>query len=308
MGSCPRYIDILELSEMDNLLKFHDHTLRLYSALCAHGNIPVSHALCSHIDQAQLLFALRCHRMPGNLRTGFYDLLMNAHLSVHSSARQATMYEYIVPMTDTIRTVTLFENYKKQRSLPGSNISTSLRPRMCFTSPCFVRAYKTNMCGSCQYSPEFPLDMLKAVTLAMLKEAVHSVGKNVRDPVGGSVELLLVPLLQLLHTLLLMGVYHHSDLRQVLSLILPAAYMRDIDGGESIDGDGENDYETEEKEKEGEAVAEQRTLLQMMLPEAVKLQVNKTMIIGMILILIKSLCIQCNSSIKPDRLQKITVF
>ncbi|KAB5561969.1 hypothetical protein PHYPO_G00012580 [Pangasianodon hypophthalmus] len=275
-----RCIDILELSELDNLLKFHDHTLRLYSALCAHGNVPVSHALCSHIDQSQLLFALCCSRMPGNLRAGFYDLLMTAHLSAHSSARQATTHEYIVPMTDAMRTITLFENKRKQHSLPGSNINTSLRPRMYFSSPCFVRASsssfdnssKTSEDGSCQQSPEFPLDVLTAVMTTMLEEAVHSVGKNIRDPVGGSIELLLVPLLQLLHTLLLMDVYHHSDLRDVLSFILPSAYMRENNAGELMDGDGENDYEIEGEEKEGRALAEQRTLLQMKLPEAVKLQ------------------------------------
>ncbi|XP_053538759.1 ryanodine receptor 2 isoform X6 [Ictalurus punctatus] len=275
-----RSIDILELSELDNLLKFHDHTLRLYSALCAHGNIPVSHALCSHIDQSQLLFALHCSRMPGNLRAGFYDLLMTAHLSVHSSARQATIHEYIVPMTDAMRTSTRSQNNRKQHRLPGSNTSTSLRPRMHFSSPCFVRASgnsfdnRTNRSeeGSCQYSPEFPMDMLKAVMTAMLEEAVHSVGKSIRDPVGGSIELMLVPLLQLLHTLLLMGVYHHSDLRRVLSFILPSVYMRENNAGELIDGDGENYYEILGKEKEGRALPEQKTLLQMKLPEAVKLQ------------------------------------
>lgn len=238
--------------------------------------------------------------MPGNLRAGFYDLLMTAHLSAHSTARQATTYEYIVPMTDAMRTVTLFENSKKQHSLPGSNVSTSLRPRMHFSSPCFVRASsdsfesKINMSegGSCQYSPEFPMDALKAVTTAMLEEAVHSVGKNVRDPVGGSVELLLVPLLQLLHTLLLMGVYHHSDLLRVLSLILPSAYMREMYRGELMDGDAENDSETEGEEKaaEGRVVAEQKTLLQMNLPEAVKLQVRKTIVIDIIIILLSFKC------------------
>lgn len=130
---------------------------------------------------------------------------------------------------------------------------------------------------SCQYSPEFPLDMLKAAMTVMLEEAVHSVAKNIRDPVGGSVELLLVPLLQLLHTLLLMGVYHHSDLKHVLSLILPPAYMMENAAGDLMDGDEENEIDGEEKD--GKAIAEQRTLLQMKLPEAVKLQVCKSIII-----------------------------
>lgn len=105
---------------------------------------------------------------------------------------------------------------------------------------------------------------------------MHSVRQNIRDPVGGSVELLLVPLLRLLHTLLLMDVYHHSDLRRVLSLILPSSYMRENDAGELADGDGENDYDIEGEEKEGRALAERKSLLQMKLPEAVKLQVCKT--------------------------------
>lgn len=45
---------------------FHYHTLRLYSAICALGNNRVAHALCSHIDEAQLLQAIENKYMPGN--------------------------------------------------------------------------------------------------------------------------------------------------------------------------------------------------------------------------------------------------
>lgn len=62
----PRFVDILELSEQNDLLKFHYHTLRLYSAICALGNNRVAHALCSHIDEAQLLQAIENKYMPGN--------------------------------------------------------------------------------------------------------------------------------------------------------------------------------------------------------------------------------------------------
>uniref|UniRef100_A0AAR2IQQ6 Ryanodine receptor 2b (cardiac) n=1 Tax=Pygocentrus nattereri TaxID=42514 RepID=A0AAR2IQQ6_PYGNA len=266
-----RCMDILELSEQEHLLEFHEHTLRLYSALCAHGNTPVSHALCSHVDQSQLLFALRCPRMPGPLRAGFYALLTNVHLSAHTSARKSTAYEYIVPMTDVTRTITLFESNEKRHSLPGSDISTSLRPRACFALPCFINVNNTIQGGFCQDSPEFPLDVLKAVTTVMLEEAVYTVGQCVRDPVGGSVELLLVPLLQLLYTLLLMGVFQGSDLRRVLFLILPSAYMRENFIGRLGAGDGEVNGKTED---EGH---ERRTSvplleLQMKLPEAVKLE------------------------------------
>ena len=59
-------MDILELSEQRDLLKFHYHTLRLYSAICALGNNRVAHALCSHVDEAQLLQAIENKYMPGN--------------------------------------------------------------------------------------------------------------------------------------------------------------------------------------------------------------------------------------------------
>lgn len=280
-----RCVDILELSELRDLLKFHDHTLRLYSALSAHGNTHVSHALCSHVDQSQLLFTLQCSRMPGHLRTSYYNLLINTHLDAHASARQAMSHEYIVPVTDTTQSITLYKNNKKVQRFPGSDLGTSLWPRMRFTSPCFIRVYKINvmdgdeggalLSDKHQDSPEFPLDVLKDVVIAMLKEAVTAIGQGVRDPAGGSIELLLVPLLGLLHTLLLMGVYQGADLQAVFSLILPASYMRGTCKIEGMDELEENDGEREEKEgRDWEDNVPQQSLLQMKLPEAVKLQVG----------------------------------
>lgn len=65
-----RSVDVLELSEQKDLLRFHYHTLRLYSAICALGNNRVAHALCSHVDEAQLLQAIQNKYMPGNTGTG----------------------------------------------------------------------------------------------------------------------------------------------------------------------------------------------------------------------------------------------
>lgn len=61
-----RSMDIQELSEHGELLRFHYHTLRLYSAVCALGNNRVAHALCSHVDEAQLLQAIENKYMPGS--------------------------------------------------------------------------------------------------------------------------------------------------------------------------------------------------------------------------------------------------
>ncbi|XP_052009298.1 ryanodine receptor 2 [Xyrauchen texanus] len=276
-----RCVDILELSELNNLLKFHDQTLRLYSALSAHGNIHVSHALCSHVDQLQLLFALQCSRMPGLLRTGYYNLLINTHLSAHASARQAMNHEYIVPMTDATQSITLYTNQKKAQRFPGSDLSTSLWPRMHFTSPCFIRGDRIGLNDSdggrailnnlCQDSPEFPLGILKAVVIAMLKDAVTVVGQCVRDPAGGSIELLLVPLLGLLHTLLLMGVYQGTDLEAVFSLILPDSFMNGTCRAEELD-ELEESVGEEREGRDWEDNVPQQRLLQMNLPEAVKLK------------------------------------
>jgi len=126
-----------------------------------------------------------------------------------------------------------------------------------------------------QDSPEFPLDVLKAVVIAMLKEAVTAVGQGVRDPAGGSIEFLLVPLLGLLHTLLMVGVYQGTDLEAVFSLILPVGYMRGTCRTEKMDELEESDGEGQEIEgRDWENDVSQQSLLQMKLPEAVKLQVG----------------------------------
>lgn len=72
----PRCLDILELSELEDLRKFHYHTLKLYCALCALGNTRVAHALCSHLDQSQLLYTIDNQYLSGMLREGFYNVLI----------------------------------------------------------------------------------------------------------------------------------------------------------------------------------------------------------------------------------------
>ncbi|MGH0129295.1 UNVERIFIED_CONTAM: hypothetical protein FKN15_004774 [Acipenser sinensis] len=213
-----RSVDILELTEQEDLLKFHYHTLRLHSAVCALGNNRVAHALCSHLDEAQLLYAIENKYMPGLLRTGYYDLLIDIHLSTYATARLMMNNEYIVPMTEETKSITLFPDEKKKHGLPGIGLSTSLRPRMHFFSPSFVSVSGDYF----QYSPEFPLEILKTKTIEMLTEAVQEGSLHVRDPVGGSTEFLFVPLIKLFYTLLIMGVFHNGDLKNILQLIEPS--------------------------------------------------------------------------------------
>lgn len=80
-----RCVDILELSELDDLLTFHLHTLRLYCSLCSLGNTRVSQAICSYLDQSQFLHAIQNPHLPGLLRSVFYQLLIQVSVGLGSS-------------------------------------------------------------------------------------------------------------------------------------------------------------------------------------------------------------------------------
>ncbi|NXE34760.1 RYR2 protein, partial [Ptilorrhoa leucosticta] len=268
-----RTIDILELTEQEELLKFHYHTLRLYSAVCALGNNRVAHALCSHVDESQLLYAIENKYMPGLLRSGYYDLLIDIHLNTYATARLMMNNEFIVPMTDETKSITLFPDENKKHGLPGIGLSTSLRPRMQFSSPSFV-----SISSECfQFSPEFPLEILKAKTIEMLTEAVQEGSLHVRDPVGGSTEFLFVPLIKLFYTLLIMGIFHNEDLKHILQLIEPRVFKEAMSQEDEIDF-SEKEFSSDElKSEEGEEETRgeqmpKEGLLQMKLPEPVKLQ------------------------------------
>ncbi|XP_051926912.1 ryanodine receptor 2 isoform X3 [Hippocampus zosterae] len=271
-----RSLDVLELTERRDLLKFHYHTLRLYSAICALGNNRVAHSLCSHVDEAQLLHAIENKYMPGLLRAGYYDLLIDVHLSNYATARLMMNNEYIVPMTGETKSITLFPNKEKKHGVPGIGLSTSLRPRMQFSSPSFVwgsgtspRRNSNNGSGaidSCQYSPEFPLDILKTKTVEMLTEAVSEGNMHVRDPIGGSTEFLFVPLIKLFYTMLIMGVFQNGDLKNILRLIEPSVFSEKCEVQEEM-----HRKLGKETEDEGKSIPKEG-LLQMKLPEPVKLQ------------------------------------
>ncbi|KAM3863107.1 ryanodine receptor 2-like [Diretmus argenteus] len=291
-----RCIDILELSELDDLLAFHHHTLLLYCSLCALGNTRVCHALCSHLDQSQVLYAIQNPKLPGPLRSAFYQLLIQVHLSAHTTARLMMNQEYIVPMTDQTKAITLYPSpangairgdSQPPQDIPSISSSTSLKPRMHFSSPCFVRSDGMAEGGgergggglsvdtAYTDSPEMPLDVLKNLTVEMLTAAVWAVGQGVRDPEGGSIELLLVPLIRLFYTLLVMGVFGDEDLGKVLRLIEPGVFSRDVETHEEEEEEESSDDECKEEWEGGKDKkygTPKQVLIQMKLPEAVKLE------------------------------------
>ncbi|MGH0136181.1 UNVERIFIED_CONTAM: hypothetical protein FKN15_059740 [Acipenser sinensis] len=133
-----RCIDILELSERLDLLKFHSHTLKLYCGVCALGNNRVAHALCSHVDESQLLYTIENAYLPGPLRSGYYDLLISIHLESAKRSRLMMNNEFIVPMTEETRSITLYPDESKRHGLPGVGLSTCLRPKLHFSPTSFV--------------------------------------------------------------------------------------------------------------------------------------------------------------------------
>ncbi|KAI6060082.1 Ryanodine receptor 1 [Aix galericulata] len=130
----------MELSERLDLLRFQWHTLKLYCAVCALGNNRVAHALCSHVDQAQLLFAIESPELPGPLRAGYYDLLLAMHLDAAQRARASMSAEFIIPMTEATKSITLFPPGSRTPGPPGVGPSACLRPQPHFAEPCFVLA------------------------------------------------------------------------------------------------------------------------------------------------------------------------
>ncbi|XP_048357691.1 ryanodine receptor 1-like [Sphaerodactylus townsendi] len=253
-----RCIDILELSERLDLLKFHSHTLKLYCAVCALGNNRVAHALCSHVDESQLLYTIDSNHLPGLLRSGYYDLLISMHLESAKRGRLMMNNEYIVPMTEETKSITLFPHGSKKPGLPGVGMSACLRPPLHFSDICFI---STNS-ELYQQSPFIPLEILKVKAVTMLTEAVQDGGQHTRDPVGGSVEFQFVPVLKLICTLLIMAVFEDEDVRHILKMIEPNVFSESkeeeaAEAGEEGGEEGEGEVPEEEEEEEEEEALEE---------------------------------------------------
>ncbi|XP_053136342.1 ryanodine receptor 3 isoform X7 [Hemicordylus capensis] len=268
-----RCIDILELCEQEDLMKFHYHTLKLYSSVCALGNNRVAYALCSHVDLSQLFYTIDNQYLPGLLRSGFYDLLISIHLEYSKEAKLMMNNEFIIPITDETRKIKLFPDELKRHGLPGVGLSTCLKPDFKFSTPCFILSHEDHQ----KPSPEIPLEILKSKAISMLTEAVYCSGTHIRDPVGGKVEFQFVPVLKLIGTLLIMGVFDDHDVKQILLLIDPCVFGELKE--EAMDKAEKEDV-TQIEEKAVEAgekpIKETKTpikgLLQTRLPESVKLQ------------------------------------
>lgn len=98
----------------------------------------------------------------------------------------------------------------------------------------------------------------------MLTEAVMDGSQAIRDPVGGSVEFHFVPILKLISTLLIMGIFNDEDAKHILKMIDPNVFgpaqkkaSEEEGEGEAEDGGAkEQGEEAKEKEEATEGEAE----------------------------------------------------
>ncbi|XP_023317849.1 ryanodine receptor isoform X1 [Trichogramma pretiosum] len=213
-----RCIDILELIEMDKMLSFHSHTLTLYAALCYQSNYRAAHALCQHVDQKQLLYAIRAEYMSGPLRQGFYDLLISLHLESHATTMEVCKNEYIIPLGQELKD--LYEQDEMRHSLRYLE-TESVRPQMKMSDISETQSIENikNL-----YSPFFPLSVVRDYVMMALNEAVEINQVHNRDPIGGSNENLFLPLIKLVDRLLLVGMLRNDDVQKLLVMIHPETW------------------------------------------------------------------------------------
>ncbi|XP_050555818.1 ryanodine receptor isoform X31 [Spodoptera frugiperda] len=239
-----RCIDILELIEMDKLLSFHSHTLTLYAALCYQSNYRAAHALCTHVDQKQLLYAIQSQYMSGPLRQGFYDLLIALHLESHATTMEACKNEFVIPLGPELKA--LYEDPDMGHSLRSLQ-TESVRPQMKMTDIAESITDISNL-----YSPYFPLEVVREFVMQALAEAVETNQVHNRDPVGGSNENLFLPLIKLVDRLLLVGMMRDEDVEKLLIMTNPETW------DPSFDKEGKDEH--------------RKGLLHMKMAEGAKLQ------------------------------------
>uniref|UniRef100_A0A915DIR8 B30.2/SPRY domain-containing protein n=1 Tax=Ditylenchus dipsaci TaxID=166011 RepID=A0A915DIR8_9BILA len=195
-------LDILELIENTELLTFHSQTLDLYCKLTSHGNQKVAHTLCAHVDEEQLMYAVKSHYLSGPMRQGFYNFLNAVHLKTHADARLSTYKEYVLPLVaDLIVSILpVMKSEAVQTDIPKDNDDARL------------------------LSPQINFEALKEQVIRAFKDATLNAVMGCRDLIGGNNLNHFEPILKLFDSLLIIGLITDEDIVEVLKLIHPAAF------------------------------------------------------------------------------------
>ncbi|XP_065312718.1 ryanodine receptor-like isoform X2 [Gordionus sp. m RMFG-2023] len=220
-----RCLDILELNEYPELLDFHYNTMKLFCALCSHGNTIVSHMLCQElIDQRQFIFCLQSMFMPGSLRNMFTDLMIAMFIEPISKSFELTKDEYIIPLTKNILSFKMFKSPDEQdwfEYFLKSKISISFKPKYPSTTNIQNNKVKDLSAVNEMDPPPFPLLDLKKYALSFLKDSLLKGLSLCRDPIGGNYTTLYGPLLKVCNKLILMGYISTEDMLMLLTILDP---------------------------------------------------------------------------------------
>lgn len=93
---------------------------------------------------------------------------------------------------------------------------------------------------------------LKTRAISMLTEAVLDGSQAMRDPVGGSVEFHFVPILKLISTLLIMGIFNDEDTKHILKMIDPNVFSGKEEEEEKAEEAGAESEEAKEETEEAD--------------------------------------------------------
>uniref|UniRef100_A0A914Z1U8 RIH domain-containing protein n=1 Tax=Panagrolaimus superbus TaxID=310955 RepID=A0A914Z1U8_9BILA len=213
--------DILELIEKEELLVFHRQTLDLYCKLAAHGNQRVAHLLCSHVDEDQIMYAVKNHYLSGPMRQGLHDFLIAVHLQTHAYSRQTTSQEYVIPLITELTGKNVFDPDCEDRYPKILGPVVSILPEM-KSEP--LKSQITKDMEMKLLPPKINFEALKLHVMTAIRNTTDNAVMSCRDLIGGNNCNHFEPLLKLFDALLLIGLITDEDIIEVLKLIQPAAF------------------------------------------------------------------------------------
>jgi len=224
-----RCTDILGLVEDEDNLSFCSNTLMLYNAICAQGNNRVAHEICKLVDEKQLMYCVKNLYLCGAIRIGIHNLLIAMHFETHMKARSLTSTEFVIPLSSLLRKNLLFRSVEHQRIatttyIPAMEQFLAVRPKLIKEED-----FKVERERKLLVPPPFNVSSLKEYVMNSLIDAIEKSSRHLRDPVGGTYANWLVPLLQLVDSLLVMGALEVNDIQHLLRLIDPTTFNWEID-------------------------------------------------------------------------------
>ncbi|UJR09568.1 hypothetical protein I4U23_013803 [Adineta vaga] len=223
-----RCTDMLSLVEDEDTLSFCSNTLRLYSAICAQGNNRVSHEICKLVDEKQLMYCVKNAYICGPIRIGIYELLIALHFEPYIKTRNLTSTEFIIPLSNSLRNNTVLSSYNslQQRQKFASSTYIPAMEQFVTIRPKLVKEedFKVDQERKLLVPPPFNVSQLKEYIMHSLTDAIEKSSRHLRDPAGGSYANWLVPILQLVDALLVMGSLEENDIQQLLRLIDPTSF------------------------------------------------------------------------------------